>query len=350
LPGYELAMAGAASIDGLPCGDDRTARKSPAGITCAQIPRPHFASGGACTAAGCPVTLTIAGNSVQNAILDDCAVAHSRTNPGIGSPASAYVDCPRNNLAGGFQVLMKRASCSTPPTDLRTFGTTATAPLGASYPNTPASGTATATRNWLTFSREDLNLNGVINAGEDGSNGGTPGNGLDIEIVALSLTSTTKSIFVPTIPLATDCLYLGLALRADPNAITFLGRVHEPVLSHYVSMNPIPLEIAQPTPVTDTVPEITAREFGGKVTITWTSAAEFTTDHFIVRGVRGAQDKGSTVDLATKPAQFGTTGEGFTYTVELATTALKGSKKIAIVVVHTTAGTPDKTFGPVDIQ
>jgi hypothetical protein len=233
--------------------------------------------------------------------------------------------------------MYKRASCTTVPGDLRAF----------IFPAPPATGTLAVPPNWLNFSREDGNLNGVLDAGEDGSNGGTVNGRLDPLLIP-DVTATTATIFLPANSGATDCLYFALGIGLDANALsvnpptdTIFG---EMVISPLVSMNPIPFAGDTGNPIADLVENISAVKSQGKLAVAWSTITELTTEGFNVIGTKkgGGEIK---LNSALIPAQEGTTGLGASYSAVFDGSKLKGSTSVFIDLVKIDGTTA--RFGPV---
>jgi hypothetical protein len=193
--------------------------------------------------------------------------------------------------------------------------------------------------NFMPLSREDLNLNGVLDAGEDGANGGVANGVLDQ--VALARGVATP-VFIPRIGGAIDCIYLGAAFRVDPNAVNLFSVQHEPVISQYVSMNSRPVA-AGATPVADRVVNVKVAKKFGKMDISWDTSAEFTTVGF---NLIGTKRNGRDVQLNAQliPAKNGTTGDGASYSVSVSAGALKGSTAVYVEIVKTNGA--KERFGP----
>ncbi|HEU5182499.1 MAG TPA: hypothetical protein VFW45_17060, partial [Candidatus Polarisedimenticolia bacterium] len=193
---HVLDNAGAAAVDGDPCGGDAFSGY-PVPQTCAPIPAPEIL-GVTPAPGGSSVSLGF-GDVSGILILDDCAIAESRA-----------VNCPRNLYAGRI-LLFKRGECSPSAAaafDRRVFIFPPQLPPFPTF--------QTITPNWLTFSPEDANLNGILDAGEDGSNGGAADGRLDPLIVPGTAT-TSATVTLPVLPGATDCVFFAMTLALDAN-------------------------------------------------------------------------------------------------------------------------------------
>jgi putative metal-binding protein len=210
-----LDNAGAPSVDGNACGGDAFSYKTPPEIPCAAIPRPVFNTV-SCDAQACTVNLSVAPSQVP--ILDDCDVAESRALNCTG-PAG-----DRRDLFVGRQLFFKKASCLTPPADTRT------------YIMTPTPSPGTITPNFIAYSVEDANLNGSLDPGEDGSNGGTVNGRLDPYILTGNA-AETRTVSIPVSLIPDACVYLGVGLALDRLPVA----PGEPVVTPLVSMNTTPL-------------------------------------------------------------------------------------------------------------
>ncbi|HEV8337333.1 MAG TPA: hypothetical protein VGR67_13025 [Candidatus Polarisedimenticolia bacterium] len=315
LQAYFFEQAGALSIDGDPCGGDAFQTKEPPDTACGTIPQPGvFPVAGSCTTAGCNVNITAAARTIP--ILDDCAVA-----------ASKAINCPRN-LDGGLQLMYKRGACGVgafPAGDTRAL---------AAY---PASGTSTVATNYSPYFPQDLNLNGILDAGEQAF--------APVILASNSPTSTQLSnMFVPKIAGATDCLFFALALRVDPGAVLALGVQHQPVYSQFVSVNATAgVNLATGTPASDRVLNLVASKTSGKANVSWDTTAELTVAGF---NLIGTKKSGGEVQLNSSliPAKKGTTGEGASYSADLKAGDLKGSTAVFVEVVKTNGA--KERFGP----
>ena len=204
-----LDNAGAPSIDGDPCGADAYSFKSPPDIACGAIPRPNFDSV-SCNTQGCTVGLSVAPSAAP--ILDDCEVAHSRALNCTGPEGD------RRNLLAGRQLFWKKAPCLEPPADTRSYVMS----------TTPFPGTATA--NFTPYSVEDGDLDGTLDAGEDGASGGTVDGRLDPFILPGNALET-RTVFVPSVTSPGECVYLAIGLALDINPIAPAESVITPLLS-----------------------------------------------------------------------------------------------------------------------
>ena len=311
---HVLDNAGAPAVDGDPCGGDAFSGY-PVPAACAPIPAPEIL-GVTPVPGGSSVNLGF-GDVSGILILDDCAVAESRA-----------VNCPRNLYAGRI-LLFKRGACSPSAADAfdrRVF---------IFPPQLPPSPTfQTITPNWLTFSREDGNLNGVLDAGEDGSNGGAANGRLDPFIVPGTAT-TNATVTLPVLAGATDCVFFAMTLALDANHLpvnpptnTIFG---ETVLAPMVSVNPTPVVPGGASP-TDQVVSIVATKVGGDTNVEWTTEKEMFTDGFNLIGAKkGSQEV--VLNRSLIPAQEGTTGNGATYSFAVDRNRLKGSALLFVEVV-----------------
>ena len=325
LVGWLIDGAGAPSVDGNPCGGDGLSG-NPNNLVCTPIPAPSI-TGSSPAPGGANINLGIGATSAIP-VLDDCVVAESKA-----------VNCPRNFYAG--RVLMYKHGACNSNTTLPGLSRNAYV-----YPAAPSTGTLTVLGNWTVFSREDANLNGVLDAGEDGSNGGTVNGVLDPFIVAGTSAATT-SILVPAVAGATDCIYLALAIGMDNNQLfvdpptnSIKGQM---VLSPGVSVNPNPIRAGSGTPVADLVTTISANKSQGKGTVSWDTGVEMTTAGFNVIGTKkgGSEQKLNATLIAAKE---GTTGRGASYTVTFDANALKGSTLVYVEIVKTDGS--KERFGP----
>lgn len=296
----------------------------PTAVDCQPIPFPAITGTGACTAAGC--NINIASPSVASAIaasvLDDCLVAET-----------ASVNCPRN-LYQGRILVFKHGAC--------TAGAAGPNRRTWVYPAAPASGTLTVTPDFAVYSLEDTNLNGVLDAGEDTNTNGR----LDPFIIAGTAAANT-TIFIPKVPLATDCIFLGMGYQFDagggcvnPTTCNIFG---EGVVSPMVSVNPNPIKANNAAPVTDVVTTIQASKSQGKGTVSWETGIEMTTLGFNVIGTKkggGETQLNSSIIKATE----GTTGKGAAYTATFDGGQLKGSTSVYVEIVKTDGS--KERFGP----
>lgn len=325
LTGHLLDNAGAPVVDGNPCGDDAFSG-IPIPVNCTPIPVPAI-TGMSSTIAGANIQLQI-GSTAGIPILDDCLIAEDKA-----------VNCPRNLYVG--RVLMFKHGACTPGTasgfDRRVWV----------YPAPPASGTLNVLPNWLVFSNEDGNLNGVLDAGEDGTHGGALNGVLDPFIIP-GLDPANTSAFVPAVPGSTDCIYLALAIGLDDNhlainppANTLLG---EMVISPEVSINPLPVHPSSIS-VGDLITSIRASKRQGKGTVDWETGIELTTAGFNVIGTKknGAEVKLNESLIAAKE---GTTGRGGSYSATFDAGQLKGSSSVFVEIVKIDGSR--ERFGPAD--
>jgi hypothetical protein len=324
LTGWVLDNAGAPNMAGTFCDEDALSG-NPAMLSCNPIPFPAITGSGPATG-GVNINLGI-GSTAGILVLDDCAIAET-----------ASVNCPRNLYAGRV-VVYRHGGC----TAAQSAGLSRTSYV---YPASPATGTLAVTDRWIVYSVEDGNLNGILEAGEDGTNGGTVNAVLDPFIVA-GTNSVTSSIRVPTVPGASDCIFLGLAIGLDNNKLsvnpptnTIFGEL---VLSPMVSVNPNPIRSGTGTPVADLVTTIRASKSQGKGTVDWETGVEMTTAGFNVIGTKknGGETKLNTSLIAAKE---GTTGKGATYTVTFDAGQLKGSSAVFVEIVKTDGS--KERFGP----
>jgi hypothetical protein len=325
LNGWLVDQAGAANIDGNSCGENALAG-NPANFSCAPIPVPMI-TGSSPAAGGVNINLSI-GSTAGIQILDDCLIAEDRAT-----------NCPRNLYVG--RVLMYRHGGCT------SAGAATLSRNTFVYPATPASGTLNVTDRWSVYSVEDGNLNGVLDAGEDGSNGGTANSVLDPFVIA-GTNAATPIVRVPTVSGATDCIFFGLAIGLDNNKLginpapsTIFG---EMVLSPMVTLNPNPVRSGTGTPVADLVTVIHANKSQGKGIVDWETGIEMSTAGFNVIGTKkgGAEVKLNGSLIAAKE---GTSGKGATYSVTFDAGQLKGSSAVFVEIVKTDGS--KERFGPV---
>lgn len=314
--GYVLDNAGAAAVDGDPCNGDAFSF-IPGPVSCAPIPVPEILAT-APAVNGTSVTLGL-GDVSGIPILDDCAVA-----------ASKAVNCPRN-LYAGRALMFRRGACDGSASDAfdrRVY----------LYPPTPPPPLTfqTVAPNWIVFSREDANLNGLLDAGEDGSNGGVADGALDPFVVA-GTAATSASTTVPAIAGAADCLYFGLTLAldanhffVDPPANTIAG---ETVLAPMVSVNPTPVSLAPDTSPTDQVISIVATRLGSMMVVEWETEREFSTAGFDVIGAKKGGGGEVVLNRTVIPAQQGTTGGGASYSFQVDRSRLKGSALLFVDLI-----------------
>jgi len=279
-------------------------------------------------AGGYQVTLTI-GDVSGVPILDDCAIAESRA-----------INCPRN-LYAGRALVYKHGSCSPvsflPTADRRVY----------LYPSLlPVSGVQSIVPNWTQYSEEDLNLNGLLDPGEDGANGGVVNGRLDPVIIA-GTAATSRTLFVPAVPAATDCIYFGMTLALDANHFfvnpptnTISG---ETVLGPVVSVMPLSIRAGSASAASDEVIELRASKSQGKGSVDWTTGVELTTSGF---NVIGAKKGGGEVKINANliAAKEGTTGKGASYSLSFDAGQLKGSSSVYVEVVKNDGS--KERFGP----
>ena len=353
----EFAQCGALSIDGDPCGADADAVAA-GDTTCQTIPRPVFASLGTAGTDGTTFTLTTPLPTNVVPIVDDCNVAMSR-DVTTTSMVNYGANCPRD-LDGGFQLMYRRDSCSVKPLDTHVYGPlpglcpgTSCLCVASGNPfacctglNTGCIGNRTATTLWKPFYPEDLNYDGVLAvSGEDGTHG-NPANGLLDPVIFSRTTANNVSVWVQKIPLAADCIYLGLALRADPHPVSLIGTTtvaHEVVYSPFLSMNTNPINAAGATAAADRVMNIAAGKSAGKANVSWDTSLELSVAGFNLIGVKKG---GASVQMNASliPAKNGTTGESASYSVSLKSGDLKGSTAVYVELVKTNGA--KERFGP----
>jgi hypothetical protein len=321
-----LDNAGAPAVDGDPCGADAFSfLTSP--VNCTPIPVPII-TGASASINGTTVYVQV-GPTSDIPILDDCLIAEDRAT-----------NCPRSLYLG--RVLMYRHGACTPMAaagfDPRTW----------IYPELPASGTLAVTPNWGVFSIEDANLNGLLDAGEDGTNGGIVNGILDPFLIP-GMDSASTSIFLPRVPGATDCIFLALAIALDSNHLpidpptnSLLG---EMVISPEVSFNPTPLQ-PNATPVADRITTVYASKSQGVVTIDWETESELATAGFNLIGTRnnGTERK---LNNSLIVAKGGSTGSGAGYSASFEGSRLKGSNAVYVELVKTDGS--KQRFGPAEL-
>ncbi|HEU5181173.1 MAG TPA: hypothetical protein VFW45_10285 [Candidatus Polarisedimenticolia bacterium] len=321
-----LDNAGAPAVDGDPCGADALSfLTSP--VNCTPIPVPAI-TGASPASGGTNVQVSI-GSTSAIPLLDDCLIAEDKAS-----------NCPRNLYIG--RVLMYRHGACTP------VAPESIDPRVWIYPAPPASGTLTVVPNWRVYSVEDANLNGLLDAGEDGIHGGTVNGALDPFIIpGTEVTST--SIFVPAVAGASDCIFLAMAIGLDSNhlsinppADTLLG---EMVISPEVSFNSTPIPASSITPVTDKVTMIGTSKMRGAVTVDWETSVELVTAGFnlIVVKNNGAEWKLNDALIAAKE---GTSGRGGRYTSSYNAGSLKGAHAVFVELVKLDGS--KERFGPTD--
>ena len=322
---HTLDSAGAVSTGVGPCGGDQFVGPAPFAFNCTAIPIPSFNSSTS-TTGGSNIVMGI-GDVSAIPIVDDCAVAET-----------AVTNCPRNMYAGRVLVY-KHGACSPNPVagfDRRTF----------IFPPVLPAALTTITPNWTPYSVEDANLNGVLDAGEDGTHGGTVNGVLDPFIIS-GTAAATPTVFVPAVTGATDCIYFGMTIGLDNNKLavnpptnTIFG---EMVLAPVVSVNPIPVRAGSATPVSDAISSVTASKSQGKGTVNWDTGIESATAGFNVIGTKkgGAEVKLNSTLIAAKE---GTTGRGASYTATFDGGQLKGSTQVYVEIVKTDGS--KERFGP----
>jgi len=295
-----------------PCGldgcEDAT-NNSDLDIVCGSLPTPGIVGPTTCDAGGCNLTVSVAAHNVP--VLDDCAVA-----------ASKAINCPRN-LYVGRALMVKRASCTAPPADNRTFIMTSDL-AGATFPGTVVA-------NFVPYSPQDTNLNGVIDGTEVGP---------AVPVVLTGNSLATTPVRITKIVGATDCAYLAVALKVDGTLVAPGESVYTPV----ASVNGIPISLDQATPVSDRVYNMLATKSSGKASVAWDTTAEFSTAGF---NLIGEKKNGGTVQLNSSliQAKKGTTGEGASYDVSLGGGDLKGATAVYVELVKTNGA--KERFGPV---
>ncbi len=312
---YILDQATAPAVDGNPCGGDASSfRVTPS--TCGTIPIPAILSSGAEDSTGVNLTISVPPHSVP--IEDDCNVAFSKA-----------IDCPRN-LYVGRQIFIRRAPCgATSPANAGSFDTR----TYAMDSQTTFPGTITPV--FVPYAPQDLNLNGIQDAGESPF---TP-------VILAGNSTAVTTIHIPRIAGATDCAYLGVALVLDsaPDPTACGGAPCQSVVTPLVSVDRVPVSLDTATPVGDKVINLAASRAGGKASVSWDTTAEFQTAGF---NLIGAKRNGGEVRLNATPipAKEGTTGQGASYSVALSGGDLKGSAAVYVEVVKTN-GTTER-FGP----
>ena len=316
--------AGAPVADGQPCGGDALSG-NPNPVDCGAIPVPNITGSSPAAGGGNNIALGI-GSSAGIPTLDDCNVAEDR-----------LTNCPRNFNAGRV-VMVHRGAC--------TAGTAATFDRRTYiYPASPTSTNLVVTGNWFAYSVEDANLNGILDAGEDGTNGGQVNNTLDPFLVAGTAPATT-SVRIP-VQADNNCIYLGVALGLDNNHLSINPPTNtifgELVVSPVVSVNPNPIS-PNATPVADLVTTIVADKTGGKGKVDWTTGVEMTISGFNVIGTKKGGGNEVKINATLISAKEGTTGKGASYSVTFDAGQLKGSSAVYIEVVKNNGST--QRFGP----
>ncbi|HEV8374989.1 MAG TPA: hypothetical protein VGR38_02010 [Candidatus Polarisedimenticolia bacterium] len=314
LAAWILDNAGAPAVDGDPCGDDALSTL-PQAVNCTPIPAPAI-TGISTDATGANVALAF-GDVSGIPILDDCAIAETRAT-----------NCPRNLYAG--RVLMFKLGACIPGTE-GTFDRRVYV-----YPPSPPAGTLAVHANWLTFSLEDQNYNGILDVGEDGSHGGVVNGFLDPFIIAGTAPATTV-VRMSRLSGSTACLYLGMTIGLDANRVsidpptdTLFG---EMVLAPVVSVNPTPLNFFV-IAAADTITSVTASRARGEATVEWTTGAEISTAGF---NLFGSKRHGGEVQLnaALIPAKEGTNGRGASYSLTVDASRLRGAGEVLVELVRT---------------
>jgi len=327
---HVLDNAGGPAGDGDPCGGDAFS-SNPVDVSCSAIPVPAVTGvvPGSCSSTGCSISLAIGDVSalVADSMLDDCNVAEDKAT-----------NCPRN-LYQGRVLLYKHGAC--------TAGTGAGPDRRAwVYPASPATGTLAVAGNFTVYSVEDGNLNGVLDAGEDGTGGGVVNSALDPFVIPGTTTAST-SVRVPAVAGASDCIYFALGIQVDaggqsvnPPTNTIFG---EKAISPVVSVDTVPVRAGTGTPVTDVVGSINASKSQGKGTVIWSTGIETMTAGFNVIGTKknGGETKLNGSLIAAKE---GTTGKGASYTATFDAAQLKGSTSVFVEIVKTDGS--KERFGP----
>lgn len=329
LQGWFLDNAGAPNIDSDACGGNAFSSHG-APLPCTAIPAPGL-SNGTSVPGGANITFSV-GSTAGVPILDDCAIAQSAAQNCTGPAGN-----PRNFYQG--RVLMFRhGACS----NTATVGVDRRAWV---YGPAPATGTLTVAANWAIFSLEDADLDGILDAGEDGV-GGTANGKLDPFIIA-GTNAAQATAKVPAVVGANDCVFFATALGFDDNAKsinpptnTIFGTL---VVTPNVSVNPNPVRAGSATPVTDLVTTIRVSKSQGKGTVDWETGVEMTTAGFNVIGTKkgGQETKLNGTLIAAKE---GTTGKGASYSVTFDGGQLKGSTTVYVEIVKTDGS--KERFGP----
>jgi hypothetical protein len=324
---YILDNAGAPAVDGDPCGSDAFSF-NPSPVTCAPIPPPAIVAT-APVDFGIDVTLGI-GDVSGIPMLDDCAIAETRAT-----------NCPRNLYAGRVLVY-KRGTCAAGEVatfDRRTYL------YPPAYPFVPTMVDA----NWRMFSPEDQDYDEVLDPGEDGSNGGTVNGQLD-RVILPGTSPLNTVVRVSRIDDGFECLYFGLAIGLDANALSINPPTNtifgEMVLSPVVSVNPNAISLAPAPPESDLITSLSATRSGGRVTVQWSTTNERMTQGFDVIGSKKS-GKEFRLNSSLIPAQEGTTGQGANYTMTFDADLLKGGSQISVDLVLLDSSR--KRFGPVAI-
>ena len=315
---WVLDQAGAASIDGYACGEDMNAYNYEPFVP-GPIPVPQVVSNLGCTEAGCTLNVTVGPHAVP--ILTDCEVAASKLINCVG-PA----DDPRN-MYGGRQLFVKRAACDATSAaniasfDARTF-------VFDEIAETVALG-------FVPYAPQDLNLNGLVDAGE----------AAHVPVILAGNDAVTVPVLIPKIAGATDCAYLGVGLRLDNSPFPDkCGGACQSVLTPVVSVNPIPVALDSATPSADRVVNLTASRTAAEANVAWDTTAELSTAGFNLIGVKKNGDRVA-ISASMIVALEGTTGLGAQYSIDLSPKDLKGSTAVYVELVKTSGAT--ELFGPV---
>jgi len=355
---HVLDQAGAPAGDGDPCFGDAF-QANPVDVSCLPIPPPDLTGVVplSCSSTGCTMTYDFPNVTAlkNNSILDDCNVAEDAARSGAPSECVGGLGGTRN-LYQGRVLVFKRGACT--PATAAAFDRRAWI-----YPAAPASGTLPVNANFTVFSHEDANLNGVLDVGEDGTNGGAVNSRLDPFVAGFTKLPPTppgadptggtgdligEHVRIPSITGATDCMFLGLGILLDegggcinPTTCTIFG---EKVVSPLVSLDTNPIRIGSATPITDLVTTITATKLPqGKGKVDWSTGIEMTTSGFNVIGTKkgGGEVK---INASLIEAREGTTGKGASYTVTFDPGQLKGSSSVYVEIVKTNGS--KERFGP----
>jgi len=336
LQAHLLDNAGAPAVDGDACGSDAFSTLART-VDCLPIPVPTINGVAGCTASGCTINVGVGDvtNLKNLSILDDCSVAEDFALNCAGSRTIGA-----RNVYQGRVLLFKHGACT--PSTAVAFDRKAFV-----YPASPTSGQLTVNPNMLTFSREDTNLNGVLDAAEDGSNGGVVNSRLDPFVIS-GTTAQVVPVPVPAVAGASDCIFLAMGIMLDaggaqinpPNATP----VGESIISPVVSLNTNPIRAGAGTPVSDQVIDLIASKTTGKGKVDWTTGIELSTSGFNVIGTKKGGGGEIKLNTALISAKEGTTGKGATYSVSFDGGQLKGSSAIYIEVVKTNGS--KERFGP----
>lgn len=325
--GWLLDNAGAPNVDGNICnisGNGNSGNPNP--VNCTAIPIPTI-TGSSPVAGGANITLGL-GSIAAIPIVDDCVIAED-----------ANINCPRN-LAPGKVVVYRHGPCPgalQPTVERRAW----------IYPPQPAAGNLTVVGNWTIYSAEDGNLNGVLDAGEDGTNGGTTNGVLDPNFVPGTGAGST-TVRIPAVAGAADCVFLGVGVGVDNNHFSVDPPTNsvfgEMVLLPVVSANPTPIRAGTGTPVTDIVTTVKTDKSQGKGTVSWETGIEMTTAGFNVIGTKKGGGGEIKLNSSLIAAKEGTTGKGASYSVTFDGGQLKGSSAVYVEVVKTDGS--KERFGP----